>query len=99
MSFICQYCNSRFKNKYKLSNHINTAKYCNEIRKGINLKCVCGYTFSTKYTLKDHQNICVPYIKELHSKEKSNIIDEYEKKLQEERNRYERLSLEIAKKS
>jgi hypothetical protein len=62
MAHDCKYCKSIFKNKYTLNKHLDTAKYCLQLRgiTKLNFECNdCEKFFSRKHHLTDHMKICV----------------------------------------
>jgi hypothetical protein len=93
MSFVCEFCNDTFINKYNLKNHIDKNKKCLKNREIVftsNFLCEgCKKTFTTKTNLNIHKDICKSYIilklKEEHSFIIEKLKEEYESKIKEEK--------------
>lgn len=65
MSYLCEYCNTKFDYKSHLTRHQQTAKYCLDIQQKLGItipeprfKCPCGETFTRKNQLERHFNRC-----------------------------------------
>ena len=65
MDYACEFCNKSFSTKYVLKKHVETAKYCAELRGDNPTKkyvCeFCGKPFTQKPHLKDHLKCCTEY--------------------------------------
>lgn len=62
--FRCEFCNTNFKYKSTLKNHIKTAKFCLNIQNKVNTKYIeficeyCNTDFKAKRNLHSHLSIC-----------------------------------------
>lgn len=98
----CQYCKKKFKTKYVLKTHQNTAQYCLKIqKKPSQFMCeCCGKHLTTKRWLLNHHQICVDYrvwVETREYKERITVLEEqeerYEKKIRELQDKLENIAI------